>query len=105
MRDVHLLFIYRMRGPYCEVLIPKFGSTDRACVKTEGLVFHGTGRAIWLIDSFLYGKNENILKIHREFVDYFPKNFSQNMSKIIFSRFSGDFHNFRQLSEDSLRLS
>ena len=32
-------FINRMRGPYCEILNPKFRSTDRACVKTEGLVF------------------------------------------------------------------
>ena len=36
-------------------------------VKSEGLVFHGTARAIRLINSLLDGKNENIPNIHRQF--------------------------------------
>ena len=46
----------RMLGPYCEILSLKLRSTDRACVKAEGLVFHGTARAIWLINRLFYGK-------------------------------------------------
>ena len=53
-------FITRMRGPYFEILSPKLRSTDRACVKTEGLVFYGTARAIRLINSLLYGKKTKI---------------------------------------------
>ena len=60
---------------YFEILSPKFRSKDRACVKNEGLVFHGTARAIRPINSLLYEKNsENILKIHGEFGDNFPTN-------------------------------
>ena len=44
----------------CEILIPKFGSTDRACVKSEGLVFHGTGRAIRLINSLLFEDRQTL---------------------------------------------
>ena len=52
----------------CEILIPKFRSTDRACIKSEGLVFHGTGRAIRLINSLLHEER--------------PKNYSENLSRI-----------------------
>ena len=49
------------------------------CVKSEGLVFLGTGRAIQLINSLSYGENEYTPNIHRELADDFPKNyFSQN---------------------------
>ena len=41
--------------------------------KNEGLVFHGMARAIRLINSLFYGKNENVPNIHREFADNFPK--------------------------------
>ena len=63
-----------MQGPYFEILSPKFRSTERACVKTEGSVFHGTARAIRLINSLLNGEKENILKLHREFGDNFATN-------------------------------
>ena len=52
----------------------KYGPSLRACVKTGGVVFLGTGQAIRLINSLLYAKSENILKIHREFADNFPTN-------------------------------
>ena len=52
--------INRMRGPYFEILSPKFRSTDRAYVKTEGLVFNCTARAIRLINSLLDGKEIKI---------------------------------------------
>ena len=43
-----------------------------------------TARVIRLIDSLLYGENEIILKIHREFADNFPKNhFLRILFKII----------------------
>ena len=29
------------------------------------LVFHGTARAIWLINSLLYDKNKNLLNVHQ----------------------------------------
>ena len=35
-----------------------------SAVKNERLVFHDTARAIRLINSLFYGKNENIPKIH-----------------------------------------
>ena len=58
----------------------KYGPSLRGpCVKTEGLVFHGTVRAIWLINSLLYDQNKNIPNIHRQFADNFSKNyFSRN---------------------------
>ena len=38
----------------------KYGPSLRGpCVKNEGLVFHGTARAIRLINSLLNGKNES----------------------------------------------
>ena len=40
-------------------------------MKNEDLVFHGTARAIRLINSLLDGKNENIPKIYREFAENF----------------------------------
>ena len=53
--------------------------THHSCVKNEGLVFHGTARAVQLINSLLDGKNESIPNIHRELADNFPKNkFSRN---------------------------
>ena len=58
----------------------KYGPSLRVpCVKCEGLVFHGTARAIRLINSLFYGKNENIPNIHRQFADNSPKKyFSRN---------------------------
>ena len=61
-----------MRGPYCEILNPKFRSTDRACVKTEGLVFQGTVRVIRPINSLLHEKktrkySERLSRIHGQF--------------------------------------
>ena len=51
------------------------------CVKNEGLVFHGTARAIRLINSLLHGKNENIPKFTENLRKFFreisPKSFSQ----------------------------
>ena len=59
-----------------------------------------------LINSLLNGKNENVPNIHREFANEFSKNyFSRNQSKIIFLRFSVDFQIFRELSENSPRIS
>ena len=88
----------------CEGRTLKFRGTDRACIKTEGLVFHGTAQAIRLMNSLLHGKNENILKIHQEFVDNFPTDlFTRNLFKIVFSRFSADFQIICQLSENSQR--
>ena len=63
---------------YCKIISPievlKYGPSLRGpCVKIEGLVFHGTKRAIWLINSLLNGKNRNIPNIHREFADSFMK--------------------------------
>ena len=43
--------------------------------KNEDLVFHGTARAIRLIDTLLNGKNENIPNIYREFSGKFPKHY------------------------------
>ena len=66
-----------MQGPYREILSPnvlKYGPSLRGpCVKNEGLVFHGTARAIRLINSLLYEKNENIPNIHRQFANNSPK--------------------------------
>ena len=57
-------------------LILKYGPSLRGpCVKNEGLVFHGTARAMRLINSLLHGKGENVPNIHREFADNFPKFF------------------------------
>ena len=72
-----------MQGPYREILSPevlKYGASLRGpCVKNEDLVFHGTARAIRLINSLLHGKNENVPNIHKEFADNFSKNcFSRN---------------------------
>ena len=54
----------------------KYGPSLRgACVENEGLVLHGTARAIRLRNSLLYDKNENIRNIHGEFADNFPKNY------------------------------
>ena len=44
-------------------------------MKIEGLVFHGTARAIRLINSLPYGKRESVPNIHRGFADNFPKNY------------------------------
>ena len=41
-------------------------------MKNEGLVFHGMARAIRFIYSLLYGKNENIPNIYRQFADNSP---------------------------------
>ena len=74
-----LLFINQMQRAYREILRPRFWSTDRACLKNEGLVFHGTAWAIRLINSLLYVKNKYVNNIHREFSGNFPKNyFSRN---------------------------
>ena len=48
-----------MQGPYRVILSPRFA---RSVPKNEGLVIQGTARAIRLINSLLYGKNENIPK-------------------------------------------
>ena len=56
-----------MQGPYREISSPRFEvRTELAspCWKNEGLVFHGTARAIRLINSLLDGKRENIPNIH-----------------------------------------
>ena len=51
----------------------------RSVGKNDGLVFHGTARAIRLINSLSYGTNDNVPNIHREFADNVPKNyFSRN---------------------------
>ena len=65
----------------------KYGPSLRdPCVKNESLVFHGTARSIWLINSLLYGENENIRKFTENFPTIFqkitfheisPKSFSQ----------------------------
>ena len=89
-----------MQGLCREILSPS------PCVKIEGLVFHGMARAIRLINSLLHGKNENVLNIHREFADNFRKIiFHENYSKINFLIFSVDFKIFRELSENSPRIS
>ena len=58
-------------------------------------MFHGTAQAVRLINSLLYGKNENIPNIHRQFADNFrinifheisPKSFSQGF--LLISDFS-----------------
>ena len=55
--------------------------------KNEGLVFHGTARAVWLINSLLYVKNENIpKKLHREFSNNFLKYYFQEISPKTFSQ-------------------
>ena len=73
--------------------ILKYGPSLRGpSVKNEGLVFHGTARAIRLINSLFYGKNENIPKICRQFFrkiifhEISPKSFSQGFLMIF--RFS-----------------
>ena len=72
-----LLFINRMSGPYREILSPRFWSTDLTssvrAYKHEGLVFQGPAWAIRLINSLLYGENENISNFPREFADSSPK--------------------------------
>ena len=72
--------------------------------ENEGLVFHGTARAIRLINSLLDGKYENIPNIHRELSANF-REFSRNESKISFPKFFADFRIFRKLSENSPRIS
>ena len=88
----YLLFINRMRGPYREILSPKvlrYGPSLRSpCVKNEGLVFHGTTRAIRLINSLLFGKNENIPNIDRQFTDNSQKNI---FTKLVQNHFPKDF--------------
>ena len=43
------------------------------CLKAEGLVLCGKARAVRLINSLLFGKNENSPKIQVEFADSFLK--------------------------------
>ena len=64
-----------MGGSYRGILSPRFEvqtELARSMRKNERLVFHGTARAIRLINSSLYGKNENILNIHRQSADNSP---------------------------------
>ena len=105
----------------------KYGPSLRGpCVKNEGLVFHGTARAIQLINSLLYGKNENIRTVTDNlptilkkniFHEIRPKSFSQgfllifkivrkfteNFPKIIAQEFYQKhfpkFYNFPKFSE------
>ena len=73
--------------------------------KSEGLVFHGTARAIRLINSLLYRKNENIPNIHRQFVDNSPKKiFFTKLDQNHFPRLFVDFQILRKLSENSSRI-
>ena len=78
-----------------------WNTKSEVCVKTEGLVFHSTPRAIRLTNSLIYSKNENIPKIYREFSEFF----SQDLSIIIFPRISVDYKIFRKLFENSSRVS
>ena len=71
----------------------KYGPRLRGpSVKNEDQVFQGTSRAIRLINSLFYGKNENenTPNTHREFANNFPKNciksilkFSENLKTIL----------------------
>ena len=49
-------------------------------MKIEGLVFHGIAGAIRSRNSFLYGRNENIPNIHRQFADNSQKNVFHEIS-------------------------
>ena len=64
----------------------RYGPSLRGpCVKSEGLVFHGTARAIRLINSLLSGKN----KIFQTFTENFPKIFQRlSFKKLVQNRFS-----------------
>ena len=92
-----------MQGPYREILGPSLRGPS---VKDEGWVFHGTARAIRLINSLLFGENENIPNIHREFPDNFPKNyFFTKLVQNHFPRFSVDIQIFWTLSGNWPRIS
>ena len=68
------------------------------CVKSEGLVFHGTARAIRLINSLLHGKNE----IFRTFTDNSPKKIF--FHKIRPKSFSQGFLLIFKFSKNSSRI-
>ena len=75
------------------------------CVRNDGLVFHGTARAIRLINSLLDGKNENIPNIHRQFADNSQKNIFHEIRPKLFSQgFLLIFQVFRKLSKNSPRI-
>ena len=98
-----------MQGSYREILslrVLKCGTSLRGpCVKNEDLVFHGTTRAIRLINSLLPGKNENIPNIQRQFTDNSQKNiFHEIRSKSFSQGFLLIFQIFRKLSENSPRI-
>ena len=77
----------------------KYGPSLRGpCVKNEGLVFHGTARAIRLINSLLNGKNENIPNIDRQFADNSPKIFFTKLVQNHFSNVFCWFSNFPKIS-------
>ena len=84
----------------------KYGPILRGpCVKNEDLVFHGTARAIRLINSLFNGENESTPKIHREFSDNFPKKlFFMKLVQNHFPRVFCSYSNFpkivRKLTED-----
>ena len=82
----------------------KYGRSLRGpCVKNEGSVFHGTARAIRLINSLLDGKNKNIPNIHRQFADNSKKNIFHKIRPKSFSQgFLLIFQIFLKLSENSL---
>ena len=68
----------------------KYGPSLRGpCLKNEGLAFHGKARAVQLINSLLYGRNENIPSIHPDF----PEN---PFYKFRRKKFSENFENFGQ---------
>ena len=74
-----------MKSAKPEVL--KYGPSLRGpCVKNEGVVFHGTARAIQLINNLFYGKSENIPNIYRQFSYNSPKKIFHEISPKSFSR-------------------
>ena len=78
-----------MQGPYCEILSPKFvkygPSLRDPCVKDECFVFHGTAKAISLINSLLYGEKENIPEDSPRIRRQLPKNYF--LTKLIQNHF------------------
>ena len=85
----------------------KYGPSLRGpFVETEGLVFHGTARAIRLKNRLLNDNNEKIPRTQPELADNFPKNyFSRIFSKIILPNFCIDFQVFRMLSKNFQSIS
>ena len=76
-----------------KIEVLKYGPSLRGpCVKSDGLVFHGTEREIRLINSLFSGKNENIQYC------------SPNYTKLIFPMLFVDFQIIRKLSENSPRI-